>query len=282
MSHNVTECPTNRTSQSFDPSLIWQYAFGMTSNIRLIPRLDVKGKNLIKGIRLEGLRVIGDPNEYALRYYEQGADELLFMDIVASLYGRNNLSHIIERAVQSVFIPITVGGGIRSIDDALHMLRCGADKIAINTAAIARPELIGEIAQTLGAQCMVLSIEAKSLTPGKWECYTDNGREKTGRDAVEWAKQAVSLGAGEILVTAVDREGTKQGFDCDLIAAIADAVSVPVIASGGMGKLEDIIDAVQLGHASAVSMADILHYNRATLADIRACAESADIGVRVA
>jgi len=250
------------------------------NNIRLIPRLDVKGPNLIKGIRLEGLRVIGDPHEHAVRYYEQGADELLFMDIVASLYGRNNLSHIIERAVKSVFVPITVGGGIRSIDDAIHLLRSGADKIAINTAAIARPELISEIAQRLGSQCMVLSIEAKTTSSGKWEAYTDNGREKTGLDVVEWAKQAVSLGAGEILVTAVDREGTKQGFDCELIRAISDVVPVPVIASGGMGKPEDVIAAVQLGHGDAVAMADILHYKRATLGDIRKTAKDAGISVR--
>ena len=252
------------------------------SNIRLIPRLDIKGPNLIKGIRLEGLRVIGDPNEHALRYYEQGADELLFMDIVASLYGRNNLSHIIERAVKSVFIPITVGGGIRSVEDALHLLRSGADKIAINTAAIARPELISEIAARLGAQCMVLSVEAKAVGPGKWEAYTDNGREKTGLDVVEWVKKAVGLGAGEILVTAIDREGTKQGFDCELIRAVADSVPVPVIASGGMGKPEDMVAAVRDGHANAVSMADILHYKRATLGDIRQTAAAAQIKVRQA
>ena len=249
--------------------------------VRLIPRLDVKGPNLIKGIRLEGLRVIGDPNEHALRYYEQGADELLFMDIVASLYGRNNLSHIIERAVKSVFIPITVGGGIRSVEDALHMLRCGADKIAINTAAIARPELISEIARALGSQCMVLSIEAKAREAGKWEAYTDNGRERTGLDAVEWARQAVRLGAGEILVTAVDREGTRQGFDCELIRAISDAVPVPVIASGGMGKVEDAAEAVVAGHADAVSMADILHYKRATIGEVREALSPPSAGGRL-
>lgn len=253
----------------------------MTS-IRLIPRLDVKGPNLIKGIHLEGLRVIGDPHEHAVRYYRQGADELLFMDIVASLYGRNNLSHIIERAVKSVFVPITVGGGIRSIEDAIHLLRSGADKIALNTAAVARPELISDIAQRLGSQCVVLSIEAKSAGPNKWEAYTDNGREHTGLDVVEWAKQAVSLGAGEILVTSVDREGTRKGFDCALIAAISGAVPVPVIASGGMGRPEDIIAAVAEGRADAVSMADILHYNRATLQDIRAAAQRNAISVRAA
>ncbi len=251
------------------------------SRVRLIPRLDVKGPNLIKGIHLEGLRVIGDPHEYAVRYYQQGADELLFMDIVASLYGRNNLSDIIERAVNSVFIPITVGGGIRSIEDGIHILRSGADKLAVNTAVVARPELITEMAQRFGSQCVVLSIEAKRVSAGKWEAYTDNGREHTGRDVVEWAKQAVSLGAGEILVTSVDQEGTRKGFDVELIKAISSAVNVPVIASGGMAKPEDMVDAVHHGKADAVSMADILHYNRAVLADIRTVATDAGIDVRL-
>lgn len=252
------------------------------SRVRLIPRLDVKGPNLIKGIHLEGLRVLGDPHEYAVRYYQQGADELLFMDIVASLYGRNNLSDIIERAVNSVFIPITVGGGIRSIEDGIHILRSGADKLAVNTAVVARPALITEMAERFGSQCVVLSIEAKRVSQGKWEAYTDNGREHTGRDVVEWAKQAVSLGAGEILVTSVDQEGTRKGFDTELIQAVASAVSVPVVASGGMGKPEDVVSAVRDGKADAVSMADILHYNRATLADIRSAADAAGIDVRMA
>ena len=250
------------------------------SRIRLIPRLDIKGPNLIKGIRLEGLRIIGDPNEHALRYYEQGADELFFLDIVASLYGRNNLSHIIEKAVKSVFIPITVGGGIRSLEDVKHMLRSGADKVAVNTAVVANPALISQMAERFGSQCVVLSIEAKKTSVGKWEVYTDNGRERTGRDVVEWAKQAVSLGAGEILVTSVDHEGTRKGYETDLIHAVSTAVPVPVIASGGMGEPAHMVDAVKLGHADAVSMADILHYKRATLSDIRAAALGAGIDVR--
>lgn len=250
------------------------------SRIRLIPRLDVKGANLIKGIHLEGLRVIGDPHEHAVRYYEQGADELLFMDIVASLYGRNNLSHIIERAVKSVFVPITVGGGIRSADDVAHMLRSGADKVAINTAATTHPELISQFAQRFGSQCVVLSIEAKHVSPGKWEVYTDNGRERTGKDVVEWAKQAVELGAGEILVTSIDREGTRKGFETDLIAAVSKNVSVPVIASGGMGETAHVVDVVQHGAADAVAMADILHYKRASLGDIRSVAAAAGIALR--
>ena len=248
--------------------------------IRLIARLDIKGPNLIKGIHLEGLRVMGSPNEHALRYYEQGADELIYMDCVASLYGRNSLGEIVENAAKNVFVPMTVGGGIRSVEDARHLLRCGADKIAINTAAVSNPELISEIANRFGNQCMVLSIEAKMIGWDSWEVYTNNGREKTGLDVINWVKQGVSLGAGEILLTSVDREGTRKGFDIDLVRAVTKEVSVPVIASGGMGKLEDIIDVVQLGNADAVAMADILHYKRATIGDIRSAAKTAGIELR--
>ncbi|HEY0236340.1 MAG TPA: imidazole glycerol phosphate synthase cyclase subunit [Afipia sp.] len=250
------------------------------NNLRIIPRLDIKGKNLIKGVMLEGLRVMGDPQEFALRYYEAGADELVYMDIVASLYGRNNLSDIIRRAADNIFIPITVGGGIRSVDDARHILRSGADKVAINTAAIARPELITEVSRHFGSQAMVLSIEAKQIAPGKWEAYTDNGRERTGLDVLDWIRRGVELGAGEILLTSVDREGTRKGFDIDLIGKVSAAVPVPVIASGGMGTIEHFLEAAQRGHADAVSMADVLHYNRITLADIRARALEAGLAVR--
>lgn len=250
------------------------------SNLRIIPRLDIKGKNLIKGVQLEGLRVMGDPNEFALAYYEAGADELIFMDIVASLYGRNNLSDIISRAADQVFIPITVGGGIRSVDNARHILRSGADKVAINTAAVARPELITEIAHHFGSQAMVLSIEAKQIAPGKWEVFTDNGRERTGLDVIEWARRGASLGAGEILVTSVDREGTRKGFDVDLIAQVSSAVSIPVIASGGMGTIAHFLEAAHTGKADAVSMAHVLHYKKIGLADIRAHALQAHLGVR--
>jgi cyclase len=250
------------------------------SNLRIIPRLDIKGKNLIKGVQLEGLRVMGDPQEFALRYYRAGADELVYMDIVASLYGRNNLSDIIRRAADQVFIPITVGGGIRSVDDARHILRSGADKVAINTAAIARPELISEVARHFGSQAMVLSIEAKLVTPGKWEAYTDNGRERTGLDVLEWVRRGVEMGAGEILLTSVDREGTRKGFDIDLIRRVSDAASVPVIASGGMGSIEDFLTAAQAGRADGISMADVLHYNRLQLGDIRAAALKTGLAVR--
>lgn len=252
----------------------------MNKNTRLIARLDIKGPNLIKGIHLEGLRIIGSPNEYALRYYLQGADELIYMDCVASLYGRNHLGDIIRDAAQNIFVPMTVGGGIRSVEDATQILRAGADKVAINTAAIANPQLISDIARSFGSQCMVLSIEAKQIGPGQWQAFTDNGREYTGLDVIEWAKRGVAMGAGEILLTSIDREGTRKGFDVELVKAVTQAVSVPVIASGGMGKPEDLIDVVREGGADAVAMADILHYKRAEIGEIRASARSASLSVR--
>ena len=242
---------------------------------RLIPRLDIKGPNLVKGIQLEGLRVMGDPQEFSRHYYEEGADELIYIDIVASLYGRNNLTDIVSKTAQNVFIPITVGGGVRSVADVNTLLRAGADKVAINTAAIKNPDLITEVARRFGSQCMVLSIEAKQIAPGKWEAYTDNGRERTGVDAVEWARRGVELGAGEILVTSVDREGTGKGFDVPLVRAIATSVSVPLIACGGMGKPEHLCAVICEGRADAVSMASVLHYKRMSLPELRKSREEA-------
>jgi cyclase len=248
-------------------------------NIRLIARLDIKSPNLIKGVHLEGLRVIGAPSVYARRYYQEGADELIYMDCVASLYGRNHLSELVKESAKDIFIPMTVGGGIRSVEDATRILRAGADKVAINTAAVADPELITRIAERFGSQCMVLSIEAKAM--GKiWEVYTDNGRERTGRSVVEWVEEGVARGAGEILLTSVDREGTRSGFDIPLISAVTSVVQVPVIASGGMGNPEDLVPAVLEGGADAIAMADILHYSRATIEDIRQVARSAGFSVR--
>jgi imidazole glycerol-phosphate synthase subunit HisF len=255
-------------------------AYLFMRNIRLIARLDIKGPNLIKGIHLEGLRVIGSPNEYALRYYLQGADELIYMDCVASLYGRNHLGDIVKAAAKDIFVPMTVGGGIRSVEDVTEILRAGADKVAVNTAAVANPLLITNIAQRFGSQCMVLSIEAKQVGLDRWEVYTDNGRERTGLDVIEWVKRGVSMGAGEILLTSVDREGTRKGFDVALVKAVSAEVAVPVIASGGMGKPEDLLAVVNEGGADAVAMADILHYKRAEIGDIRAVAEDAGLGVR--
>lgn len=249
-------------------------------NLRLIPRLDIKGPNLIKSVNLEGLRVIGPPNNYAKKYYLQGADELIYIDCVASLYGRNHISEIIKQAVKDIFIPLTVGGGIRSIHDAMDILRSGADKIAVNTAAVANPEIITEIAQKFGSQCVISSIEAKKIGINKWEVYTDNGRERTGLDVVAWAKICAEHGAGEILLTSIDQEGTRKGFDIELVAAVSSAVSIPIIASGGMGKPQDLISVVNEGGADGVAMADILHYGRADIASIREVAESSGLGVR--
>lgn len=250
------------------------------AGLRIIPRLDIKGPNLIKGIRMEGLRVVGDPHEFALRYYEQGADELVFMDIVASLYQRNSLSEIISRAANHIYIPITVGGGIRSLDDVQSMLRSGADKVAINTAAIARPELISEVARRFGSQCMVLSVEAKRTGPGRWEAYTDNGREHTGLDVIDWITRAVELGVGEILLTAVDQEGTRNGLDVELLRAVNARVNVPVITSGGFGELADLQRASVVG-ASGVAIADALHWGRMTVPEIKRQARLLGVEVRL-
>lgn len=250
------------------------------AGVRLIARLDIKGPNLIKGIHLEGLRVVGDPQVFAQRYYEQGADELIYMDIVASLYGRNSLKDIVSRTARDVFIPLTVGGGVRSVDDVRELLRAGADKVAINTAAVSDPDLISRVSRAFGSQCMVLSIEAKRAGGGRWEVFTDNGREHSGRDVVEWAREATALGAGEILVTSVDQEGTRRGFDVDLVRAVTDATRVPVIASGGMGTVEHLVDVCVRGRADAVAMADVLHFNRMDLPAIRHGAAQAGLGIR--
>jgi len=241
--------------------------------------LDIKGPNLIKGIHLEGLRIVGDPQEHAERYYREGVDELIYMDIVASLYGRNSLTDIVRRTARNAFIPLTVGGGVRSADDVRTLLRAGADKVTINTAAVKDVALVKEVSGRFGSQCMVVSIEAKRLPSGGWEAFTDNGRERTGLDVVQWAQLVEKQGAGEILLTSVDREGTRKGFDDQLIAAVSPRVSIPVIASGGMGSMEHLLSAVSSG-ADAVAMADVLHYRRMTLADIREAARQHGLPVR--
>ena len=229
-------------------------------NIRLIPRLDIKGPNLVKGIHLEGLRVLGKPEDFARYYYENGADELVYMDAVASLYGRNSLLDIIERTAKEIFIPLCVGGGLRTVDDIRAALRAGADKVSINTAAVHRPELIREAARTFGSSTIVIGIEAVKHPNGKYEAYTNYGRDRSGLDAIEWAIRAAEMGAGELQVTSIDREGTGKGFDLELIRQIAEAVPVPVIAHGGAGKTSDVSEAVLQGRADAVSVASILHY----------------------
>lgn len=248
--------------------------------MRLISRLDIKGPNLIKSVQLEGLRVIGEPNEFARKYYADGADELVFMDFVASLYGRNQLSDVIKAATEAVFIPITVGGGIRKLDDVKTLLQCGADKVAVNTGAVNRPDLLREISEEYGSQCLVLSIEAKSRPNGTWTVLTDGGREETGMKVADWIEQALSLGVGEILVTSVDREGTRKGFDIELVTMVNDLSHVPVIASGGMGRFEDLTDLTAKCDVSAIAVADMIHYNRSTMQEIRAFAATNDIYVR--
>ena len=229
-------------------------------NIRIIPRLDIKGPNLVKGIHFEGLRVLGKPEDFARYYYESGADELIYMDAVASLYGRNSLLEIVEKTSKEIFIPLTVGGGLRTVEDIRKVLRAGADKVSINTAAIHRPELIREASRAFGSSTIVVSIEAIRQPDGTYEAYTDYGREKSGINAMAWAQRAVELGAGELMITSIDREGAGRGFDTELIRQIAEAVCVPVIAAGGAGKISDVLDVIQDGKADAVCVASLLHY----------------------
>jgi cyclase len=230
-------------------------------SVRIIPRLDIKGPNLIKGIHLEGLRVLGTPAAFAERYYESGADELLFMDAVASLYDRNSLTPLIQEVAERIFIPLTVGGGLRTIDDVRTVLRAGADKVAINTAAVDDPELITELASEFGTSTIVIGIEAIEQPDGSYEAFCENGRTPTGRDAVAWAREAVDRGAGELLVTSVDREGTGQGFDESLIADITSHVDVPVIAHGGAGSPADCISCHARAHPDGFAVSSMLHYH---------------------
>lgn len=248
-------------------------------NIRLIARLDVKAPNLVKGVQFEGLRKLGDPNEFALKYYQQGVDEIFYTDIVASLYERNSLLSIIEKTTKNIFVPITVGGGLRNIDDITAVLRIGADKVSINTAAIKDPKVISDVARRFGSQCMVLSIQAKRHE-NHWEAYYDNGREHSYLDVIEWAKQGEKLGAGEIILTSVDKEGTTKGFDVELVKSVTDVVSIPVIASGGMGKLDDANQVIKNGHADAIAMAHVLHYNHLTVGNVRKYCSDNKIPVR--
>lgn len=231
------------------------------STVRIIPRLDIKGPNLVKGIHLEGLRVLGKPEQFARAYYEDGADELLYMDVVASLYGRNSLLEIVARTSREIFIPLTVGGGLRTLEDIQQVLRAGADKVALNTAAIRNPALVQDAATRFGSSTIVVSIEAIRKPDGRYEAYADNGREPTGVDAFTWARQAAELGAGELLVTSIDREGTGEGFDLELTRRIAEAVPVPVIACGGAGAAQHVADVITHGKADAVCVASLLHYH---------------------
>ena len=248
---------------------------------RVIPCLDVTNGRVVKGVNFVDLRDAGDPVELAQRYDRDGADELVFLDITASSDGRETMVDVVSRTADEVFIPFTVGGGIRAVEDARRMLRAGADKVSVNTAAVQRPELIAEIATEFGAQCCVCAIDAKSR-PGGFEVFLHGGRTPTGIDAVEWAVRATSLGAGEILLTSMDRDGTKAGFDTELTATIADAVGVPVIASGGVGTLQHLVEGVTEGHATGVLAASIFHFGEHTIAEAKATMTAAGITVRPA
>lgn len=237
--------------------------------IRIIPRLDVKNENVIKSINLEGLRVVGNPAELAFKYYCDGADELLYVDAVASLYGRNNLKEIVYNASKDIFIPITVIGGIRSLEDFNELLLVGADKVGLNTAAIDNPNLIIELANKFGSQSVVLSVEAKKVNDNHWEVMTHNGREKTGKSVIEWIEECTKKGVGEIVVTSIDQEGTRMGFDKNLMKKASEKVNVPIIASGGMGSIQHSVELIENSSISGFSMADILHYNRMSVSEIR-------------
>jgi len=235
---------------------------------RLIARLDIKNELVIKGIHLEGQRRIGDPVTIANDYYAQGVDEILFMDSVASLYGRNNLFHTISEACRTVFIPITMGGGIRSVKDVEHALMSGADKVAVNTGLVKCPQLAEEICAIYGSQCLVGSIEAKRR-PNGWEVFISNGREPTGLDVLAWARRLEQLGVGELLITSVDKEGTQRGFDVELCAAVEDAVRIPVIASGGAGSLNHLADVFKQTPLQGIAVASMLHYSKATVRELK-------------
>ena len=247
--------------------------------MRIIARLDIKNSNLIKSINFEGLKVLGNPNKFAKKYYDEGADELIFMDLVASLYNRNSLHDIIKEASKNIFIPFTVGGGIRTIDDALKIFDSGADKIAVNTAAIKNPKLISNLANRFGSQAIVVSIEAKKQKD-MWEADIESGREHTGINVENWVKKASDLGAGEFLITSVDREGTNKGFDTELLKLITNKTNLPVIASGGFGKLHDIKESLIDSKVDAIAIADAIHYNKFNLRDIRNEALNLNLKVR--
>jgi cyclase len=247
---------------------------------RIIPCLDVTAGRVVKGVRFVELRDAGDPVEIARRYDEQGADELTFLDITASSDDRDIILHVIESVADQVFIPLTVGGGVRAVEDVRRLLNAGADKISINTAALQSPRLVADAAGRFGSQCIVVAIDAKADGPGRWQVYTHGGRRGTGLDAVAWAREVERLGAGEILLTSMDRDGTRQGFDLGLTRAVADAVGIPVIASGGVGNLEHLAEGVTEGRADAVLAASIFHFGEFTVEEAKRLMADRGIPVR--
>ncbi|OYX48468.1 MAG: imidazole glycerol phosphate synthase subunit HisF [Sphingomonas sp. 32-66-10] len=252
----------------------------MTVRARVIPCLDVAGGRVVKGVNFVDLVDAGDPVEQARAYDAAGADELCFLDITASHEARGTILDVVRRTAEVCFMPLTVGGGVRSVEDARALLLAGADKVAVNSAAVARPELVADIAQKMGSQCVVASVDARQVAPGRWEVFTHGGRKPTGIDAVEHALNLARLGAGELLVTSMDRDGTRDGYDLPLIRTIADQVRVPVVASGGVGGLADLVAGIVEGHASAVLAASIFHFGQASIADAHAALAGAGIPVR--
>ena len=248
--------------------------------VRIIPCLDVKDGRVVKGVNFEGLRDAGDPVEQAIVYDKAGADELCFLDITASHENRGTLLDVVHRTAEVCFMPLTVGGGVRTLEDIRSLLLAGADKVSINTAAVSRPEFVKEAAEKFGSQCIVAAIDAKSVGNGNYEIFTHGGRNATGIDAVAHAKKLVGFGAGEILLTSMDRDGVKSGYDLALTRAVSDAVAVPVIASGGVGKVQDLVDGVVQGHASAVLAASIFHFGEVSIAEAKAALRAANIPVR--
>jgi cyclase len=248
---------------------------------RIIPCLDVDNGRVVKGVRFVEIRDAGDPVEIARRYDEQGADEITFLDITASSSNRETMVHVVEAMASEVFIPLTVGGGIRKVEDVRRMLNAGADKVAINTAAVSRPEFVKEASDHFGSQCIVVAIDAKQVGPDRWEVFTHGGRKATGLDALAWARKMTEYGAGEILLTSMDRDGTKDGFDLKLTRAVCDAVSIPVIASGGVGNLDHLVEGITRGHADAVLAASIFHFGEYTVAQAKQRMAEAGIEVRL-
>ena len=250
-------------------------------NIRVIPLLHIKGPNVVKPVHTEALRIVGNPKELAERYYEEGADEIIYLDIVASLYQRNFDFELLKSVSKDIFIPFTVGGGIRTIQDVRNALRVGADKVAVNTHAIKNPDFLAEAARIFGSQCIVLFIEAKKVGSEKWEAYTDGGREKTGVDAVEWAKRGVDLGVDEILITSIDRDGTGKGYESELVSAITSWAPVPVIAHGGAGTFENVESVILRDKADAVALSSSFHYKNYSIKELKQHLFSKKINVRL-
>ena len=247
--------------------------------VRLISRLDIKGEAVVKGINLEGVRKIGNPKVLAKEYYKQGVDEIIYMDVVASLYERNSITKFIKEAASNIFVPLTVGGGIRSLEDIRNVLKSGADKVAINTAAIKNMNFINEASQKIGSQSIIVSIEAKKVNSNYWEAYYDNGREKSGLNVIKWAKKSQELGAGELLITSVDKEGLEGGMDIELLKKIRKEVSIPIIFSGGVGKLSHVLEACE--DADGIALANMLHYGKTKIGTLKDELKKNNINVRL-